>query len=141
MGFWPWPHHNSGEWKIHHDTRSISALYGVSVTHRPQGLNSFITHKGEVRIEGTDKEEINVIIDFKATSKVLAESIDVSVLNGNDIIITVLHLEIISFNVRPMKRIQEAITVSNSTLLFRFLIPLHWSNFHLSIQKSLYQTI
>ena len=58
------------------------------MTHRRQGMSSFISHKGHVEVEGTKGNDIRVDVDLRTTSKDLADGVDVSV-NGNEVVITV----------------------------------------------------
>jgi hypothetical protein len=73
-----------------HMSHTFSAANGISVIHRQQGLNSLIQRKGHVEIEGTKENDISVIVDFEASSNVLAEGLEVSV-DGNELIVTVFN--------------------------------------------------
>jgi hypothetical protein len=57
--------------------------------HRNRGVAPYLYREGQVKIEGTKGENITLIFDFKTTSQTLADDIDISVANGNEIILTV----------------------------------------------------
>ena len=57
--------------------------------HRREGTSNLIHHRGHVLLEGTDKEDIQVLIHWRATSEVLAEGIEISLNNENEVVITV----------------------------------------------------
>jgi hypothetical protein len=75
---------------------TINPSRGVSVEHRNQGPSGPILKKGHVYLEGTDKDDIAVIFDMKTTSQLLSKEIDVSVANGNEIVLTVAPTEILT---------------------------------------------
>ena len=79
------------------------------MTHRRQGLDSHIHHRGHVKIEGTKENDISVIINLKTTVKVLVKGFDVSI-HGNEVVITVIHYPI-CVNVRLSRNILDIVNV------------------------------
>ena len=72
-----------------HNSYAIAAEKGVSVSHISLAIDPHIKHEGRVYLEGTDKDEISVIVDYRTSSKRLAEGVEISIVNGNEILITV----------------------------------------------------
>ena len=48
-----------------------------------------VNHQGYVKIKGIDEEEIKVTIQVQTTSQTLADGIDISIVNENEITLTV----------------------------------------------------
>jgi hypothetical protein len=88
----PWPLCTGRGWTTKHVEQVIPAAKGLSVEHRQKG-RAFVHRESHVQVEGTYKDDITVLIDVKATSGVIVENIDISLVNGNEIIITVYPTE------------------------------------------------
>jgi len=61
---------------------------GVAVTHCRHGLYPRVNHNEHVKIEGMSKDQISITVDLKATSKVLASAIEMS-LDRNELVMDV----------------------------------------------------
>jgi hypothetical protein len=48
-----------------------------------------INHQGNVKLKGTDDDKIKVTIQVETTSQTLANNVDISIINGNQITLTV----------------------------------------------------
>ena len=77
------------EWASRRTSHSLSPSKGVSVTHRRRGDNGLIRKDGNVRLEGTNKNEISVLVDLKSTSPQVLSALEVSVDNDNEVTILV----------------------------------------------------
>lgn len=85
----PWPLCAGRGWSTKHAEQIIPAAKGISVEHRQKG-HAFAHRESHVRVEGTYKDDITVLVDVKATSGSIVESIEISLVNENEIIITVI---------------------------------------------------
>jgi hypothetical protein len=86
------PYCNGREWLTRHYSETFSPSKGIAVTHHPQGTRSQLKRNGRVLLEGTSKNEISVTVDLKSTSRDLVAAMDISIVNGNEIVIIVFIL-------------------------------------------------
>jgi hypothetical protein len=82
---------NGREWTSRRRSHRLSPSNGVSVTHRRRGSSGSLRKEGTVRLEGTDRNEISVIVDLKSTSQQVIAGSDVSIDNENEVTIMVWH--------------------------------------------------
>lgn len=103
-----------------HASYAVARDKGVSVSHRSLAIDPHIKHEGQVYVEGTESDEISVIVDYWTSSKHLAKGVEISIVNQNEIIITVWNLLALRVNFRQMKLLRDVGTVCNLMLLSRY---------------------
>ena len=62
-----------------------------SVEHHQIGKNANIHHDGGIQVKNSDTNDIIVIVDAKASLQSLVDTVDLQVVNGNQVIFMVWH--------------------------------------------------